>query len=66
MSLMFLILEQTITYLHRQSSSELQIFIFVFQKKKNRGGFLFGMTFLFGKHANGNYLPNRFNNLEQI
>ena len=43
MSVTFLILEQTIIYLHRRCSSELQIFILIFQKKKNRGGFLFGM-----------------------
>ena len=37
----FLSLEQTITYLHRWWSSELQLFILVFQKKKkNPGGFL--------------------------
>ena len=43
MSVTFLIIEQTITYLHRRCSSELQIFILVFQKKNNHGGFLFGI-----------------------
>ena len=57
---MFFTLEQTITYLHRRCSSELQIFILVFQKKKNFRGFLFGMKTCESK------LSSQWLNLEQI
>ena len=55
-----LILEQTITYLHHGCSSELQIFILVFQTKKNCGVFLFGMK------TCGWKLSSWWLNLEQI
>ena len=62
MSVRFLILEQTITYLQRWCPSELQIFIIVFQKKKWRivGEFLFGMKIC------GLKLSSQWLNLEQI
>ena len=48
MSVTFLLLEQTITIstadtLQTFLLSLLQIFILIFKRKKNRGGFLFGM-----------------------
>ena len=56
MSVIFLILEQTIKYLHRRFSSQPQILFF--QTKKNRG-FLFLLDFYLGsKYAEQNYLPN--------
>ena len=60
MSVTFLILKQPITYLHHICSSELQIFILVFQKKKNCEGFIFGMKTCVSK------LSSWWPNLEQI